>query len=275
MVEFIKHFFGKPSRYLIVLLLLILVFLAIFGPAVAPYNPLDVQLKQQKISPSVTHLLGTDHLGRDLLSRIMVATRVSLGAALSMLFVSVTTGTVLGLASGYAGGLIDEVIMRVTDIFLAFPALILAITIAAVIGPGLRNAILAISIAWWPWYARQVRGMTLSIKEEEYILAAHSIGVPVWRIGLFHIVPNLITPVVVQASLDMGAALIVASSLSFIGLGVQPPQPEWGAMISEARDHVFSAWWMGVFPGLAIFGAVYLFNALGEALNATLTRRVP
>ena len=275
MVEFIKHFFGKPSRYLIVLLLLILVFLAIFGPAVAPYNPLDVQLKQQKISPSVTHLLGTDHLGRDLLSRIMVATRVSLGAALSMLFVSVTTGTVLGLASGYAGGLIDEVIMRVTDIFLAFPALILAITIAAVIGPGLRNAIIAISIAWWPWYARQVRGMALSIKEEEYILAARSIGVPVWRIGLFHIVPNLITPVVVQASLDMGAALIVASSLSFIGLGVQPPQPEWGAMISEARDHVFSAWWMGVFPGLAIFGAVYLFNALGEALNATLTRRAP
>jgi len=163
--------------------------------------------------------------------------------------------------------------MRLTDIFLAFPPLILALTITAVLGPGLRNAMLAISISWWPWYARLVRGMVLSIKEKEYIMAEHAIGAPGWRIMLFHMIPNLISVVIVQAALDMGSALVLASSLSFIGLGVQPPQPEWGAMVSEGRRYVFVAWWTGAFPGLAIFATVYLFNAFGEVLNETLSRR--
>ena len=273
MGKLIKRFFRKRSRFLITFFLLAVIFVAIWGADVAPYDPLDVQLKQKLSPPGAGHLLGTDNLGRDVLSRVMAATGVSLGAGLVILLASTVVGTVFGMISGYSGGRVDEIMMRITDIFLAFPALVLAMAITAVLGPSLRNAMLAISVTWWPWYARLVRGMVLGIKEEEYILAARCIGAPTWRIGLFHIIPNVIVPVIVQAAMDMGAALVTASSLSFMGLGVQPPQPEWGAMINEGRDYVFAAWWMGVFPGLAIFGAVYLFNALGDAINSTLTRR--
>jgi peptide/nickel transport system permease protein len=273
MGKLIKRFFRKRSRFLIGFFLLAVIFVAIWGADVAPYDPLDVQLKQKLSPPSARHLLGTDNLGRDVLSRVMAATGVSLGAGLIILLASTVVGTVFGMISGYSGGRVDEIMMRITDIFLAFPALVLAMAITAVLGPSLRNAMLAISVTWWPWYARLVRGMVLGIKEEEYILAARCIGAPTWRIGLFHIIPNVIVPVIVQAAMDMGSALVTASSLSFMGLGVQPPQPEWGAMINEGRDYVFAAWWMGVFPGLAIFGAVYLFNALGDAINSTLTRR--
>ena len=273
MGKLIKRFFRKPSRFLITFFLLAVIFVAIWGADVAPYDPLDVQLKQKLSPPSARHLLGTDNLGRDVLSRVMAATGVSLGAGLIILLASTVVGTVFGTISGYSGGRVDEIMMRITDIFLAFPALVLAMAITAVLGPSLRNAMLAISVTWWPWYARLVRGTVLGIKEEEYILAARCIGAPTWRIGLFHIIPNVIVPVIVQAAMDMGSALVTASSLSFMGLGVQPPQPEWGAMINEGRDYVFAAWWMGVFPGLAIFGAVYLFNALGDAINSTLTRQ--
>jgi len=273
MGKLIKRFFRKPSRFLITFFLLAVIFVAIWGADVAPYDPLDVQLKRKLSPPSVRHLLGTDNLGRDVLSRVMAATGVSLGAALIILLASTVVGTVFGTISGYFGGRVDETMMRITDIFLAFPALVLAMAITAVLGPSLRNAMLAISVTWWPWYARLVRGTVLGIKEEEYILAARCIGAPIWRISLFHIIPNVIVPVIVQAAMDMGSALVTASSLSFMGLGVQPPQPEWGAMINEGRDYVFAAWWMGVFPGLAIFGTVYLFNALGDAINSTLTRR--
>jgi len=272
MVRVIRHFFRKRSRFLIIFFLLVVVLLAIVGPAIAPYDPLDVQLKEKLDPPSPRHLLGTDNLGRDTLSRIIVATRVSLGTGLMILVISATAGTIFGMMSGYYGGWLDEVMMRITDIFLAFPSLVLALAIAAVLGPSLRNAMLAISVTWWPWYARLVRAEVLRIREEEYILAAHCLGIPTWRIGLFHIFPNVIVPVTVQAAMDMGAALVTASGLSFIGLGVQPPQPEWGAMISEGRDYVFAAWWMGVFPGLAIFGSVYLFNVLGDAINAVVAR---
>jgi peptide/nickel transport system permease protein len=273
MGKLIKRFFRKPSRFLITFFLLAVIFVAIWGADVAPYDPLEVQLKQKLSPPSVRHLLGTDNLGRDVLSRVMAATGISLGAALIILLASTVVGTVFGTISGYSGGRVDEIMMRITDIFLAFPALVLAMAITAVLGPSLRNAMLAISVTWWPWYARLVRGTVLGIKEEEYILAARCIGAPIWRISLFHIIPNVIVPVIVQAAMDMGSALVTASSLSFMGLGVQPPQPEWGAMINEGRDYVFAAWWMGVFPGLAIFGTVYLFNALGDAINSTLTRR--
>ena len=273
MADFARHFFTRPSRYVIVFFLFVLVFLAIFGPWVAPYDPLELHIKEKLSPPSLKYWLGTDHLGRDVLSRIIVATRISLSAGFLILTVAATTGTLFGVASGYAGGLLDEVMMRITDIFLAFPPLILALAITSVLGPGLRNAMLAIAISWWPWYARLVRGMVLSVKENEYVMAARCLGVPTGRIWFVHIIPNLIAPVIVQAALDMGAALVTASSLSFIGLGVQPPTPEWGAMISEGRGYIFAAWWMGTFPGLAIFGTVYLFNSLGDAVNITLSRR--
>ena len=273
MAEFLRRYFTKLSRYVIAGGLLLLIVLAIFGPLLTPYDPIDIQLKRKLEPPSLVHWLGTDHLGRDVLSRIISGTRISLGAAVIVLVISVTAGTALGLFSGYVGGTVDEVMMRITDIFLAFPPLILALAIASVLGPSLQNAMVAIAIAWWPWYTRLVRGMVLSVKQNEYVLAAQALGVPRWRIGLRHITPNLITPVITQATLDMGAALVVASSLSFIGLGVQPPVPEWGAMISQARDYVFAAWWMGMFPGLAIFLTVYLLNALGDGVSATLGGR--
>jgi len=273
MAEFAKHFFSGPSRYVLAFLLLAVIFVAVFGPWIAPYDPLDVQLKQKLQPPSLVHLMGTDNLGRDTLSRIMVGTRISLAAAALILIVSTTSGTLLGVISGYAGGVVDEVMMRVTDIFLAFPPLILALAITAAIGPGLINAMLAISLAWWPWYARLVRGMVLSAREDEYVVAARCMGATTPRIWFVHIIPNLIAPVIVQAAMDMGSALVTASSLSFIGLGVQPPTPEWGAMISAGREYVFAAWWMGTFPGLVIFGTVYLFNRVGDAVNTTLSRR--
>lgn len=270
---FVRHFFRKRSNYVIASCLLLIVLTGIFGEAFAPYDPLDVQIKDKLQPPSTDHWLGTDSLGRDVLSRIIVASRVSLLAALLVMGLSVSTGIILGLIAGYAGGLLDEILMRLTDVFLAFPPLILALTITAVLGPSLRNAMLAISISWWPWYARLVRGSVLSIKEKEFILAEHCIGASAGRIMLRHMLPNVVSLVIAQAALDMGSALVLASSLSFIGLGVQPPQPEWGAMISEGRRYVFVAWWTGAFPGLAIFITVYLFNAFGEALNVALSRR--
>jgi peptide/nickel transport system permease protein len=272
MPDFLRRFLGKPAYCLIAFLLLVLAFVAIFGPWIVPYDPLDVQIRDKLSPPSAEHWLGTDSLGRDQLSRLMIGARTSLGIASMVLVLSVAVGGLLGVIAGYTGGPIDEAIMRVADVFLAFPALILALSITAVLGPNLTNAMLAISISWWPWYARLVRGLALSIKENEYILAARCIGAPSWRIMLVHIMPNLTTPVIVQATLDMGAALITASALSFIGMGVQPPDPEWGAMINEGRQYVYVAPWLGIFPGLAIFGTVYLFNALGEAINRTMSR---
>jgi peptide/nickel transport system permease protein len=274
-MDFLTHFLCRPSRWILAGMLLLLVLVALLGPLVTPYDPLDVRLKEKLRAPAAAHVLGTDNLGRDMLSRIVVATRVSLAAGLMVLVLSATVGTIIGIISGYVGGIVDEVVMRITDIFLAFPALVLALAIAAVLGPGLRNAMLAISISWWPWYARLVRGMVLSVKENEYVTAARCTGATQVRIGFRHILPNLITPVIVQAAMDMGAALVTASSLSFLGLGVQPPTPEWGSMISQGRQYVFAAWWMGAFPGLAIFGTVYLFNLVGDAVNATLVRRQP
>jgi peptide/nickel transport system permease protein len=274
MGNFPTHFFRNPARFVLAGTLLAVVLVAVLANWIVPYDPLDVQLKSKLKPPGLEHWMGTDNLGRDVFSRLVAGTRISLGAGVLVLLLSVSSGTVLGVVSGYAGGVMDELLMRVADIFLAFPALILALAITAVLGPNLTNAMVAISISWWPWYARLVRGMVMTVKENDYVLAARCVGATRWRIALIHIIPNLITPVVVQASMDMGAALVTASSLSFIGLGVQPPVPEWGAMISQGRGYVFAAWWMGTFPGLAIFGTVYLFNSLGDAINVTLTRRI-
>jgi peptide/nickel transport system permease protein len=221
----------------------------------------------------LTHPMGTDELGRDVLSRIMTGTRVSVQVALIVLGFAVTFGTIIGLIAGYWGGWVDEVLMRLTDMFLAFPALILAVAIAASLGRNLRNTMIALATVFWPWYARLVRAQVLSIKEREFVQAAHSIGMPRSRIMFRHILPNAASVIIIQLTLDVGFAILATSSLSFIGLGAQPPSPEWGTMMSTARNYFRDAWWYMAFPGLALTLTVLAFNLLGDGLQDALDPR--
>lgn len=249
-------------------------FLAVFGELLAPHDPYAADITNSKLlGPSLTHPFGTDELGRDVLSRIMTGTRISVQVALIVLGFAVTFGTFIGLIAGYFGGWVDEVLMRITDMFLAFPALILAVAIAASLGRNLRNTMIALATVFWPWYARLVRAQVLSIKEREFVQAAHSIGMSRHRIMLRHILPNAASVIIIQVTLDVGYAILATSSLSFIGLGAQPPSPEWGTMMSTARNYFRDAWWYMAFPGLALTLTVLAFNLLGDGLQDALDPR--
>jgi peptide/nickel transport system permease protein len=249
-------------------------FLAVFGELLAPHDPYAADITNSKLlGPSLSHPMGTDELGRDVLSRIMTGTRISVQVALIVLGFAVTFGTIVGLIAGYWGGWVDEVLMRLTDMFLAFPALILAVAIAASLGRNLRNTMIALATVFWPWYARLVRAQVLSIKEREFVQAAHSIGLTRSRIMLRHILPNAASVIIIQLTLDVGFAILATSSLSFIGLGAQPPSPEWGTMMSTARNYFRDAWWYMAFPGLALSLTVLAFNLLGDGLQDALDPR--
>jgi peptide/nickel transport system permease protein len=249
---------------------LLLVALAILAPFIAPYpshiygiaNPQD-----KLLPPSAKYIFGTDELGRDVFSRVLYGTRISLQTAILAVGLALLIGIPLGAIAGATGGYVDEIIMRITDIFLSFPPLLLAIAIAAFLGPNLQNAMLAIAISWWPWYTRLVRGQAVSIRERQFVKAARAIGTPHFKIIFGHIVPNCIAPVIVQASMDLGGVILTAASLSFLGLGAQPPTPEWGLMVSTSRNYFLNAWWYSVFPGIAIFITVLAFNLLGDGLR--------
>jgi peptide/nickel transport system permease protein len=219
-------------------------------------------------SPSLQHLFGTDNLGRDLFARVIHGARISLVLASAVVLFSATLGTVLGAIAGFVGGWVDEVIMRITDMVLAFPSLMLALVLGAILGPSLENLILAISLVWWPWYTRLVRGQTASVRERHYVVAARSIGASsAWIIGR-HVLPNVLGPVRVQASYDFGAAILTGAALSFLGLGPPPPVADWGSMISSGRQYMLSGeWWMAFFPGLAIFLTVLAFNIVGDRIQ--------
>jgi peptide/nickel transport system permease protein len=264
----------SPLAIFGVVIIALNVLLAVFAASLSPYDPYDMNLGDRLLAPGATHLFGTDQLGRDILSRVIWGSRISFEIGAIVVILSVVIGVSLGLVAGYAGGWIDETLMRITDIFLAFPSLVLAIFIEGAIGPGLTNAILAISIVSWPTYARLVRGSAMSIKENEFIEAAHAVGEGRVRIIFSHIFPNLLSPITVQSTLDMGGAVLTAAGLSFIGFGVQPPTAEWGAMVSTGRDYIAFAWWMTAFPGLAIFLFVLGFNLLGDWLNDFLNPRL-
>jgi peptide/nickel transport system permease protein len=248
------------------------VFLAVvlLGTELAPVDPLKPEMRARLQGPSAAHLMGTDPLGRDVFSRVLVGARLSVQSVVVIIATAVGLGTIVGAIAGYVGGWVDDVIMRITDLFLAFPALVLALAIAGALGPSLTNAMLAVSVVWWPWYARLVRGQVLAIKEEPYVEAARAAGAHDARILGRHILPNFLSPVIVQATLDMGAALVTTASLSFIGMGAQPPSPEWGAMLSDGRAFFLNAWWLSAFPGVAIFVTVLLFNAIGRRLQLAL-----
>ncbi|HOC08512.1 MAG TPA: ABC transporter permease [Bacillota bacterium] len=261
-------------------MVILLVLTALVAPFIVPYpehieaetNPVD-----KLLPPSGKYFFGTDELGRDIFSRVIYGTRISLQTALIAVGLALLIGIPLGAIAGATGGMVDEVIMRITDIFLSFPPLLLAIAIAAFLGPSLENAMLAIAVSWWPWYTRLIRGQAVSIRERQFVKAAKAIGTPPARIIFGHIVPNCIAPVIVQASMDIGGVILTIASLSFLGLGAQPPTPEWGLMVSTSRNYFLNAWWYSIFPGLAIFVTVLVFNLLGDGLREILdpkTRKI-
>ena len=272
----------RESLYLIArnklsLTALIILVLLIVGALLAPYiipYPEDLadathtQIKLQ--APSLEHLMGTDELGRDIFSRVVYGARVSLSAALAAVGLSLVIGIPLGAIAGSFGGWVDNLIMRITDVFLSFPPLLLAIAMVAVMGSSLNNAILAIALSWWPWYTRLIRGQAISVKERKFVQAAETIGTGRMKIIFKHIIPNCISPVIVQASMDIGGVILTVASLSFLGLGAQLPTPEWGLMISMGRRFFPDSWWYGIFPGLAIFVTVLCFNLLGDAIREIL-----
>ncbi len=252
----------------------VFVALAILAPALAPYEPQQQKLAQRLKPPTAAHIMGTDQLGRDLWSRLLYGARISLTIGLVVVLSAGIFGTLVGLVSGYAGGVVDEVLMRITDIFFSFPALILAMAIAGALGPDLVNAMIAIAVVSWPVYARLVRAQVLSLRRREFIEAAEAVGVPTPRLLWRHLLPNSLAPILVQASFDMGAAILAAAGLSFIGFGAQPPTPEWGVMISEGRKYVSTHLWLSLFPALAILMTVAAFNLIGDGLRDALDPRL-
>ena len=268
------YLLARNKLSLMALIILILLALsAVFAPVIIPYpqDLADAAHTEFKLAPpSSEHLMGTDELGRDIFSRVVYGTRVSLSAALSAVGLALLIGIPLGAVAGSFGGWVDNLIMRITDVFLSFPPLLLSIAIVAVMGSSLNNAILAISMSWWPWYTRLIRGQAISVKERKFVQAAETIGTSRIKIIFKHIIPNCISPVIVQASMDIGGVIMTVASLSFLSLGAQQPTPEWGLMISEGRAYFPDKWWCCIFPGIAIFLTVLCFNLLGDAIREIL-----
>ncbi len=245
----------------------------LFAPIISPYDPLSQEF-DILLPPSPTHVLGTDDLGRDLFTRILYGARVSLFVGVSTVLISMLLGVAMGILSGYYGGWIDIIFMRYIDLQWAFPNFIIAVYLVAVFGTGLANVIVAISLAFLDDFARITRGMALSIREEEYVLAARSIGASGSRVMLRHILPNAIAPIIVQATLSVSFAILAEAGLSFLGLGVKASTPTWGLIISDARSFFTRAWWLGIYPGLAIMITVLSINFFGDALRDALDVRV-
>jgi len=267
----------NPLSLASLIILLFLIFLAVFAPWLAPYPDAEKgipHVEERYKPPSSIHLFGTEYLGRDVLSLVIFGTRLSLSAGFSIVALSVAIGWPLGVLAGYARGKIDDLIMRVTDMFLSFPSLVLALVIAFVLGPSLINSMIAISVTWWPWYTRLARADAASLRERAFVEASKAIGLTDRSIMFRHILPNTMAPIVVQATMDLGTAILAEAGLSFLGLGAQPPTPEWGLMISGGRAVAFSAWWYATFPGFFIFLTAMAFNLLGDGLREALDPRL-
>jgi peptide/nickel transport system permease protein len=254
--------------------MIVLVICALTAPLIAPYSATDQLLRAKAQGPSLQHPLGLDELGRDLLSRLLYGARYTLGGALVAVTLSACVGGALGLAVGYVGGVVDEIVMRIVDGLLAFPYIVVAVFLAAFLGPGLVGAVIAVGIASAPGYTRLVRGIVLTVREQEYIGAVVACGATRFRVAVRHILPNSVSPVIVFASLDAAAALIRLSSLSFIGMGAQPPMPEWGTMLNTAQEWLSVAPHISMVPGLAIVLAAVSLNLVGEALRDALDPRL-
>ena len=270
----LKRLLRYHSSQIGLALVLIYVIVALFAGILAPYSPIEQHAKDRLLAPTPAYLLGTDEFGRDILSRLMHGATNSLRVALLSVAIASTLGSAMGMTAGYVGGLFDNIVMRVMDLFFAFPAILLALTIVAALGPGAVNTILAISVVYTPIFARVARGPVLSLKAMEFVEAARATGLRHPRILLRHILPNSIAPIIVQITLALSWAMLTEAGLSFLGLGTIPPAPSWGSMLSDSRKLMELAPWMAIFPGLAIMLGVLGFNMLGDGLRDALDPRL-
>ena len=269
----LRRLLHRPAAAFGLVVIALSVAIALGAPFVAPYDPIATSFAAVRKAPSAAHWFGTDEIGRDVLSRVIFGARASLLAGVVSVLISLTIGVPAGLLAGYAGGTTDMLVSRVTDALLACPFLILAIALAAFLGPSLSNAMIAIGISATPVFIRLARATTLAVKAEDFVLAARAIGNAPWRIALRHVLPNIVPPLLVQATLAIAAAVIAEASLSFLGLGQQPPQPSWGSMLNTAKNYIDNAPWMAVWPGLSIFLLVLSFNLVGDGLRDALDPR--
>ncbi len=269
----LRRLLRRPSAAIALGVIVLFIGVAVCAPWISPWDPLATNFAAVRQAPSLAHWFGTDDIGRDVLARVIYGSRASLLAGVVSVLISITIGVPAGLVAGYAGGYADLLIARLTDALLACPFLILAIALAAFLGPSLENAMIAIGISATPAFIRLARGTTLAVKAEEFILAARAIGNPPWRIALRHVLPNIVPPLLVQATLAIAAAVIAEASLSFLGLGQQPPQPSWGSMLNTAKNYLDNAPWMALWPGLSIFLLVLSFNLVGDGLRDALDPR--
>ena len=269
----LRRLFHRTGAVIGLIVIAVIITLALFAPWIAPYDPIATSWTLVRKAPSAQHWFGTDDLGRDILARVIFGARASLAAGAIAVGIALGVGVPFGLLSGYRGGFIDALVSRITDAMLACPFLILAIALAAFLGPSLGNAMIAIGISTTPIFVRLTRGQTMSVKVEDYVEAARAMGNPPWRIALFHILPNIMPALLVQATLSIAAAIIAEAALSFLGLGQQPPAPSWGSMLNSAQRFLTNAPWMALWPGLAIFLVVLSFNLVGDGLRDALDPR--
>jgi peptide/nickel transport system permease protein len=264
------RFRQSPLSIVGLIMVVFVLLVALLGQSIVAF-PEDAtgttRMSKRLTAPNVTFVMGTDDVGRDVFSRTVLATQTSLVIGVTVLLIAIVIGVPLGAVAGYFGGWVDEVIMRVTDVFMTVPALLLAMAMAAALGAGMINAMIAIALVWWPGYTRLTRAQVLSLRERDFIESGRALGASPWHIIRRHILPNVISPVIIKASLDMGFAILVTAGLGYIGVGVQAPTPEWGVMISEGRGLLREAWWISLFPGLAMFITVLGFNLLGDGLR--------
>ena len=260
--------------YIGAVLTIFLFVIAVLAPYITPYDPTKMEISQKFIKPCAEHLLGTHHLGRDIFSRIILGSRISLATSVTAVFISAFIGTFLGVISGYLGGVIDTIIMRIVDVMLAFPAIVFALALSAVLGKGQTNLLIAICFVQWTRYARVARGEAIMLKNSEYIQAARAIGNTTKGIIKDYVFPKIISQIIILASLDIGTIILYCASLSFLGLGAQPPSPDWGVMISEGKEYMQYAPWIAVAPGVAIAFSALAFNMLGDGLRDMLDPRM-
>jgi peptide/nickel transport system permease protein len=269
----LRRLFARKGAVAGLVVIVVFIALAVFAPLIVPYDPVATSWTLVRKPPSALHWFGTDDLGRDIFSRVIFGARASLVAGAISVGIALSIGVPFGLLAGYRGGFVDALISRITDAMLACPFLILAIALAAFLGPSLRNAMIAIGISATPVFIRLTSGQTISVKVEDYVEAARAIGNPPWRIALFHILPNILPALLVQATLSIAAAIIAEAALSFLGLGQQPPAPSWGSMLNSAQRFLTNAPWMALWPGFAIFLVVLSFNLIGDGLRDALDPR--
>ena len=266
LARLLRPYLQNPLALFGFAILAVILISAIFAPVLAPYDPRAIDLRARFAPPGGEHPFGTDAAGSDVLSRVIYGSRLALMSGVVVLVISALGGSLLGLFAGFRGGWVDEVLMRITDMFLAFPGLILAMAVVAALQRrGILVVVVAIAIRWWAPYARMMRAQVLTLRELDYVESARAAGVPRGRILMRHILPNAMSPIIVQATLDLGYIILTAAALSFLGFGAQPGEPDWGRMVADGREHLRDAWWVVTFPGLAILFTVMAFNLVGDA----------